>query len=222
MDITLNPANIITKLEKIAKTPVNYDRLKNLIELARLQAVELTKLKWAMRAQQYASILRETMANTDMQRLKDAGVISNFDLFKKLALASAVLPSSPAKLETAYRTVLQTAMQAGSWDKYRVVSTGYLMYDAVDDSRTRESHFAMDGIIRPVNDPFWSTHAPPNGFNCRCRLIPLSKKQAEARGGIDIPITDEMQPDKGFDGNPQNQLLNKMRDAVGNAEKELR
>ena len=32
------------------------------------------------------------------------------------------------------------------------------------------------------DDPFWATHYPPNGWNCRCRVRPLTKSQVEARG----------------------------------------
>jgi hypothetical protein len=106
------------------------------------------------------------------------------------------------------------------------------MYDAINDSRVRPAHLAMDGIIRPVDDPFWNTHAPLNGYRCRCRLISLSEGQAQARSGADtknqkyygpegqeIPqvqgghglnkVIDEegMKPDKGFDYNPGEDLL---------------
>ena len=42
------------------------------------------------------------------------------------------------------------------------------MYDAVNDSRTRPQHLEWDGLVLPVDHPFWKTHAPPNGWGCRC------------------------------------------------------
>ena len=79
------------------------------------------------------------------------------------------------------------------------------MYDAINDSRVRPSHLAMDGIIRPVGDIFWTAHYPPNGYRCRCRCISLSEKQAQERSkngtGLNKKITPEMNPDKGWDYN---------------------
>jgi SPP1 gp7 family putative phage head morphogenesis protein len=43
-----------------------------------------------------------------------------------------------------------------------------LEYRTVGDSNVRAEHAALDGIIKPYDDPFWSTYYPPNGFNCRC------------------------------------------------------
>lgn len=89
------------------------------------------------------------------------------------------------------------------------------MYDAINDSRTRPSHLALDGIIRPVGDSFWNSHYPPNGYRCRCHCISLSEKQAQARSkdtikhdgstqknGLNKPAElDKMKPDKGWDYN---------------------
>jgi SPP1 gp7 family putative phage head morphogenesis protein len=47
-----------------------------------------------------------------------------------------------------------------------------LEYDAIVDGRTREEHEALNGTVLPVDDPFWSDFMPPNGYNCRCLVIP--------------------------------------------------
>lgn len=46
-----------------------------------------------------------------------------------------------------------------------------LQYKAVKDKRTRPEHERLDGIIKPLDDSFWDTYAPPNGWGCRCYLI---------------------------------------------------
>lgn len=58
----------------------------------------------------------------------------------------------------------------------------YWQYDAVNDSRTRPSHLAMDGRVFPADSPVWDTWFPPNGFKCRCTVRTLSKRQVERMG----------------------------------------
>lgn len=51
--------------------------------------------------------------------------------------------------------------------------TTHLMYDTVNDSRSCSLCAALDGLIVPVSDPFWSYYNPPNHWGCRCGTIPL-------------------------------------------------
>src|SRR5437868_5284856 len=112
---------------------------------------------------------------------------------------------APARLETILRTHAQTAYNAGAWERFDRTKDGrgWLMYSAINDSRTRPSHLAMDGIIRPIDDSFWDSHSPPCGFNCRCGLISLNDEQALDRGGrtADIPI--EARADPGWGSRPK-------------------
>ena len=54
----------------------------------------------------------------------------------------------------------------------------YLMYDAINDTRTRPTHLAMDGYVAPIGSPIWNQWNPPCGYRCRCNLISLSPRQA--------------------------------------------
>ncbi len=40
----------------------------------------------------------------------------------------------------------------------------------------RPLHAAWDGLVLPVDDPFWHTHYPPNGWRCRCRAVSVSER----------------------------------------------
>lgn len=71
------------------------------------------------------------------------------------------------------------------------------MWSAIDDSRVRPSHLAMDGYIAHVDDPLWKIWHPPAGYNCRCTQIALTEKQAIARG-YGKQARPDVQPDPGF------------------------
>ena len=100
---------------------------------------------------------------------------------KEQAVIDLGLPKH--RLDNIYRTNLQASYMAGKWEQFNNPMSGmrYLMYDAINDSRVRPAHLALDGIIRAKSDPFWGSHSPPCGLRCRCSLIQLSDKQATAR-----------------------------------------
>lgn len=104
--------------------------------------------------------------------------------------AQLVQLGSVRRLRTIFRMNMQTAYAAGDWAQIQdtKAEAPYLMYDAIDDNKTRPLHHAWDNTVLPVGDPWWSTHMPPNGWNCRCGVIQLSQRQAEAMG--------KAQPDK--------------------------
>ncbi len=112
------------------------------------------------------------------------------------------------RLDNIYRTNIQNAYNRGHWEQFKQNEkfAPYLMYDAINDSRTRPSHRALDGVIRRVDDPFWDTHYPANGYRCRCSVVSLSEKQAQARSNGDNGLnkkidTSVIKPDKGWDYN---------------------
>jgi len=99
--------------------------------------------------------------------------------------------------ETIYRTESSMAYGAGSYAKQLEVSDRfpYWEYSTAEDERVRDSHRALHGkIFRADDKQFY----PPVGFNCRCRAIPISKRQAEKRGitGPDT-VTPEMRSNLG-------------------------
>ena len=90
---------------------------------------------------------------------------------------------SPHRLRTIFDTNLRMSYAAGRWERVERLKKRmpYLRYSAVRDSRTRAAHAGWHGTILPVDDPFWETHAPPNGWHCRCKLIQLSDRQMKRR-----------------------------------------
>ncbi len=85
---------------------------------------------------------------------------------------------------TVYRTNLTTAYTAGRFkqlenENVRKVIRG-LKY-SIRGINTRDNHRANSKIWAEIDDPIWNTHSPPQGYNCHCRLILVSKKRFERK-----------------------------------------
>lgn len=139
----------------------------------------------------------------------DAGV-SVPDEGKKVQLGS------PWRLETIFRTNIQTSYMAGRYKEMKDVAAmrPYWQYLAILDQVTRPAHAAMNGLIYRHDDPFWNTFYPPNGFNCRCRVRSLNTTEIE-KWGLKDKVRDStleglpkdrngntVKPDEGWDYNP--------------------
>lgn len=96
---------------------------------------------------------------------------------------------SARRLQIIFRNNMQMAYSVGRWEQImrQAEDAPYLMYDAVDDFRTRPKHRAWDNTILPVVHVFWRQHYPPNGWGCRCNVIQLSASELEALG---LSVTD--------------------------------
>ncbi len=82
---------------------------------------------------------------------------------------------------------LRTAHMAGRWQQFQRVkeTRPFLQYQTVGDSRVRPQHAAWDGITLAIDDSWWDTHMPPNGWGCRCTVISLSPRKMR-RDKVDI------------------------------------
>jgi len=126
----------------------------------------------------------------------------SFGKWKAKVAAGEIPLGLPAhRIETIFRTNIQGWYAAGRCRAIQAAKAirPYLMYSAVNDSRTRPAHAAMHGFIAPVDDPIWRTWTPPAGFNCRCTVIGLSEAQAKRRGFKPFP---GKTPDPGWDYSP--------------------
>lgn len=91
---------------------------------------------------------------------------------------------TPLRLKTIYQTNMQSAYMAGRFADMmqNVADRPNWQYVAVLDARTRPAHRALNGRVFRYDDKFWGSFYPPNGFNCRCRVRPLSDGNLQSRG----------------------------------------
>lgn len=93
-------------------------------------------------------------------------------------------------LQSEYNHAVATGQMAEQWLAYEeeAEEMPYLTFSTVGDDRVRDSHAALNGITRPVNDAFWDRNYPPLDWGCRCDTVQTNdrakvtnKKQAEGR-----------------------------------------
>lgn len=134
----------------------------------------------------------ETVIKSVNQVLIDGGTFKDF---KKLVEDNEIILSEPY-LKNVFRTNIQTAYGHGRWQQQQrnKANRPYLMYVAINDSRVRPSHLALNRIIRHIDDPFWQTYYAPWDFMCRCTIVALTEEQALKYGittDEDLPIIAE-------------------------------
>ncbi len=80
-------------------------------------------------------------------------------------------------LKTVFRTNLNTAMNAARWNQYmQDPFVEILVYKTMADGRVRPTHRMMHNFAAPKTDDVWKQWFPPNGYNCRCFVIGMSKE----------------------------------------------
>jgi len=98
---------------------------------------------------------------------------------------------TPYQAENIFRTNIQTAYNVGHYK--RMTEPGvkalrpYWQYDAVNDSKTRPSHLAMDGRVFMADDPIWEGGYRDALFEVRDRLFKGHVLAAEKCGELIHP-----------------------------------
>jgi len=113
------------------------------------------------------------------------------------ALGTTTVKSTNARIETAVRT---TSFEAINEARYNFFSdpelAGFveaLEYSAVLDDRTTEICSQLNGETYGIDSDVWSTFRPPNHFNCRSLLIPVTVRDTWTESGEPTAM-----PQKGF------------------------
>jgi SPP1 gp7 family putative phage head morphogenesis protein len=113
--------------------------------------------------------------------------------------------------ETVFRNNVNTALNAGRWAQYHEEEAAeIIVYKTMSDSRVRPTHRAMHNFAAPIDDRIWEIWWPPNGHNCRCKVIAMSRDVFELRSRRVSykrrwPSLDgrPVRPDPGWEGVPK-------------------
>jgi uncharacterized protein with gpF-like domain len=113
--------------------------------------------------------------------------------------------TTPYRLRTIYRTNIQSALNAGRFERQVANASDrpfLMLIDGIIEN-SRRSHKTQSGSIQPITSKFWkapNSWYPPNGFNCTGRTTSLTRAEAKSRG---IRINNRaLKPDPGFGFNP--------------------
>lgn len=80
-----------------------------------------------------------------------------------------------------YDTNITQAYNAGREQQMQALKhiRPYGVYDHTSIEHPRLEHKAWDGIVLPLDDPWWDTHSPQNGWGCKCRKRSITRTEAE-------------------------------------------
>lgn len=193
---------------KVLAKVVTADGTKTLIELATgselsyyaAKAFAIAGIERDYILKQAKGIILEGLKNGNW---KDAifNMESLFDGYLKTGELRDEELVAPYRLETIVRTNFSEALNSGRRAMYSDPDVKdfvpYWQYTAIMDDRVRPTHADMHGRIYKANDPIWDVILPPNGFNCRCSVIPITTAEVnnEVKSGSGIQISSYRLPD---------------------------
>lgn len=108
------------------------------------------------------------------------GKIRSWPEFKK-AVEKLGLQFNKNWLQAEYQTARQAAGHARHWVEFQKDKDIFprLKYVTVGDARVRDDHRKLDGIVKPIDDPFWDKFYPPNGWRCRCYVKQTDEPESD-------------------------------------------
>lgn len=84
-----------------------------------------------------------------------------------------------------YKTNAATSYAAGRIAQLREGGFPFWVYFHGGSLEPRLQHLGWNGLVLPADHPFWTTHAPPNGWGCSCYIIGARTLAAARRLGGD-------------------------------------
>lgn len=89
---------------------------------------------------------------------------------------------STRRLQTIFDVNMRVSYAAGHWASFErnKKARPLLRYVHVEEQpHPRWQHHLWHNTVLPVDDPWWNTHACPNGWGCKCTLQSLSQRDVD-------------------------------------------
>jgi len=89
--------------------------------------------------------------------------------------------ASDRRLKLIFWSNMNSARAAGQWERAQKSKRflPYLLYVRTTSIEPRPAHLVFAGTILPVDDPFWNSHFPPNGWLCKCTVRQITRSEAD-------------------------------------------
>jgi len=83
-----------------------------------------------------------------------------------------------------FHTNMRTAYAAGQYRQMQSTKEErpYARYIGGLSENPRPLHLKWDGLVLPIDDPWWDTHRPPNGWGCKCQVVSHSQTELDRDG----------------------------------------
>lgn len=94
-------------------------------------------------------------------------------------------------IATNLRTAISSSYHAAEWVRLQKLKDIYpaYRYRTMGDNKVRPEHQLLEGRVFWADDPIWLRILPPNGWNCRCYIEPISA--LEINNGSVVPESRE-------------------------------
>jgi len=161
--------------EKDALSGRQYEALS---KTAKLRSIGSATIRTKSKAIQLRKLLAESVKAGDDEREFAKRIQGQVDLLRS---------DSNRILRTATKQSYTEGLTRTLEKPHIAEAVPYVMYVSTHDARTRVEHERLDGTIERVGTPEYQyLKGQLAEWNCRCSLIPITAKQAKARG-VNVP-----------------------------------
>ncbi|MBI1214542.1 MAG: hypothetical protein GC185_01830 [Alphaproteobacteria bacterium] len=115
---------------------------------------------------------------------------------------------SSKRLRTIFDVNMRQAYATGHWEQAQRTKNAlpFLRYVPSSAHHPRAAHRLWYNVVKPIDDPFWDKHLPPNGWGCQCSVQQLAQEDLDHLG-LEVTKYDPSGPEKTYVNRRTGQLM---------------